>query len=84
MSSCGLPLAKDYLTLLDPGRLVYNQLGRTLLLDTRAYSKAHAAGDEEKMAKIAEAMALSLQLLLDWTGMFDLFDLFAPDKWTGG
>ena len=50
------------------------------MINIRAYNEAHAAGDEQKTARLEEAMAAALPLL-DKVG---LFDLFAPDEWIQG
>ncbi|ROW06954.1 hypothetical protein VMCG_04080 [Cytospora schulzeri] len=48
-----------------------------LLLNTRAYNKAHAEGDEATMAELREIMKIPLSLL-DRVG---LFELFTPEEW---
>lgn len=51
-----------------------------MLVNIRAYNKAYAAGDQEKMAELREALRAALPLLRK-AGMFDLF---RPEEWIQG
>ncbi|KAI4600953.1 hypothetical protein KJ359_013116 [Pestalotiopsis sp. 9143b] len=46
----------------------------------QAYNEAHASGDEDKKAKLKEAMAATLPMLKK----VGFFDLFTPEEWIQG
>ncbi|KAH8197592.1 hypothetical protein TruAng_008224 [Truncatella angustata] len=78
LDSATLGAKMPEITLAD-GTVVQTGTVGALLMNIKAYSKAHAAGDGEKMAKLQEATRASLPLL-----QVGIFDLFTPEEWAQG
>ncbi|KAH6657170.1 hypothetical protein BKA67DRAFT_532397 [Truncatella angustata] len=78
LDSATLGAKMPEITLAD-GTVVQTGTVGALLMNIKACSKAHAAGDGEKMAKLQEATCASLPLL-----QVGIFDLFTPEEWAQG
>ncbi|KAK9802258.1 hypothetical protein SCARD494_00191 [Seiridium cardinale] len=79
LNSTTLGAKMPEITLAD-GTVVQTGTVGALLINIKSYNEAHAAGDQNKMVKMEDAIRSSLPLLKK-VGMFDLF---APEEWIQG
>ncbi|KAI0171569.1 hypothetical protein BJ166DRAFT_519064 [Pestalotiopsis sp. NC0098] len=79
LNSATLGAKMPEITLPD-GSVVQTGTVGALLINIKAYNEAHASGDEDKKAKLKEAMSATLPMLKK----VGFFDLFTPEEWIQG